>query len=160
MKSPRNQQHDEPRRVESQARMTICKPASLGVQAEVRALEARLRRHGLFGRSLLFDVLADDADRRSATGCSEVGRGPKDSLPIPPHQFGAHLPKASAGHALEAVHQHRHRDLGRVIHQQMDMIVLSIHLDQFSLEIRADLRKDGSERSGRGFAQNPPSVLT
>lgn len=53
--------------------LTLCKPASLGVQAEVRALEARLRRHGLFGRPLFFDVLADDADRRSATGCSEVG---------------------------------------------------------------------------------------
>ena len=43
--------------------LTLCKPASLGVQAEVRALEARLRRHGLFGRPLFFDVLADDADQ-------------------------------------------------------------------------------------------------
>ena len=39
------------------------------------------------------------------------------------------------------------------------MIILSIARPQFRTEIFADLRKDGSERSGRGFVQNPPSVF-
>jgi hypothetical protein len=139
--------------------LTLCKPASLGVQAEVMALEARLRRHRLVGCPLLFDVLADDADRRSTTGRSEVGRGPKDSLPVSTHQFGTHLPKASAGHPFEAVHQRRHRDLGRIVHQQMHMIVLSIHLDQFSLEVLAHAGEDHTEIGDRCLGEHAPSIL-
>jgi hypothetical protein len=68
--------------------LTLSKHASPDVQAGVSALEARLRRNKtLLGRSLLFDVLADDADRHSATGRGEVGRRPEDSFPIPPHQL-------------------------------------------------------------------------
>lgn len=59
--------------------MTLFKPASPGVQAGVRALEARLRRHELCGRPLLFDILANDADRRSTTGCREVTTQPADA---------------------------------------------------------------------------------
>ena len=47
----------------------------------------------------------------------------------------AHEP---AGDALEAVHQGRHGDLGRIVHQQMHMVILAIHLDQLRLALRAE----------------------
>src|SRR5690606_5660958 len=42
-------------------------------------------------------------------------------------------------HALQRVHQRRHRNLRRVLHQQVDVIVLAIHLDQACFEVGAHL---------------------
>lgn len=139
--------------------MTLCKPASLGVQAEVRALEARLRRHELFGRPLLLDVLANDADRRSTAGRCEVGRGPKNAFPVSPRDVRSHLPQAPAGDALEAVHQNRHRDLGWIVHQKMHMIVLSIHLNQIGLKIPAHAGEDAAKGVQGSSVEHMPPIF-
>ena len=139
--------------------LTLFKSASPGVQAGVRALEARLRRHELCGHPLLLDILANDADRRSTAGCSKIGRRPKDTLPVSPHQFGAHLPKATAGYTLQAVHQDRYRDLGRVVHQQMHMVVFAVHFDQFRIEVGAYVSEDQSEVGKRCFAEYLSAVF-
>src|ERR1700691_4908084 len=79
--------------------------------------------------SMYWRMMLIGAPPQDAAGCSEVGRGPEDPFPVSPRQFGAHLAKAPTGHPFEAVHRRRHRDLGRVVHQQMHMIILPIHLD-------------------------------
>lgn len=54
------------------------------------------------------------------------------------------LPEPPARYALEAVHEGRYRHLGRVIHQQMHMIVFAVHLDQVRLKGGADGGKDAA----------------
>jgi hypothetical protein len=98
--------------------MTLRKHASPGVQAGVSAFKARLRRHkALLGRLLLFNVLANDADRRATARRREIGWRPQNTLPIPAHQFRPHLPQSAAGHPFEAVHQRRKQHRGRIIHK-------------------------------------------
>ena len=96
----------------------------------------------LLWRLLLLDVLLDDAERRAATRCGEIAGRPEGALPIAPHQSRMPLAHESAGDALEAVHQSRHGYLGRVVHQQMNMIVPAVHLDHLRLEIGADRGED------------------
>ncbi len=139
--------------------LTLFKPASPGVQAGVRALEARLRRHELFGRPLLFDILANDADRRAAAGRGEVGRGPKNALPVSPRQFRPHLPQTATRHPFEAVHQHRDRNLWRVVNQQVDVIILPVHLNQFSIEILTHAGKDRPEVDKRCLGEHLTTVF-
>ena len=90
-------------------------------------------------RLLLFDVLADDLDGRTAATASKVGRRPQGAAPqlladARVVLFADH----AAGHALEAAHQRRDGDLGRVVHQQVDVIVLTVELNQFRLEVGTD----------------------
>src|SRR5690606_10362386 len=58
---------------------------------------------------------------------------------------GPFLAQQATGHTLEAVNEVGNGDLGRVLDQQMHVIVFAIHLDQFSLEIGADLGEDGAQ---------------
>ena len=58
---------------------------------------------------------------------------------------GAFLAQQAAGHTLEAVHEVGNGDLGRVLDQQMYIIVFAVHLDQLSLEIGADIGEDGAQ---------------
>jgi len=94
-------------------------------------------------RLLLFDVLADDLDGCTAATASKVGRRPQGTAPqlladARVVLFADH----AAGHALQAVHQRRDGDLGRVVHQQVDVIVLTVELHQFRLEVGADAGED------------------
>lgn len=93
----------------------------------------------LVWRLLLFDVLANDANRSAATGCGEIGRRPKHVFPIPPLNVWTLATQPPTGCALEAVHWRRYRHFRRVLHQQVHMVTLAVHLDQRSLEVRADL---------------------
>jgi len=90
-------------------------------------------------RLLLFDVLADDIDGCTAATASEVGRRPQGTAPqllvdARVVLFADH----TTGHALQAVHQRRDGDLGRVVHKQVDVIVLTVELNQFRLEVGTD----------------------
>ena len=66
----------------------------------------------------------------------------------PPHlDVGPFLAQQTAGDALEAVHEVGDGDLGRVLHQQVDMIILAVHLDQLRLEVGADPGEDRPQRA-------------
>ncbi|CDW92735.1 conserved hypothetical protein [Thiomonas sp. CB2] len=94
---------------------------------------------------LLLDVLSHDGNRSAAAGCGEVGRRPQDAFPVAFLDVGPFLAQQAAGHALETIHHGRYRHLGRILDQQMHMIVLSIHLDQLRLEIGAGFGKEGAQ---------------
>src|SRR5690606_30797752 len=78
----------------------------------------------------------------AATAC-EVGGRPKRTAPqlladarvVP---FADH----PAGNAFQAIDQRRDSHLGRVVHQQVDVIVLAVELHQFRLEVGADAGED------------------
>ena len=46
-----------------------------------------------------------------------------------------------------------------IVHQQMNVVVFAIHLDQLSLEIVADLAEDGTKASDSISVQRPISVF-
>ena len=48
----------------------------------------------------------------------------------------------SARHALEAVDELRNGNIGRIVHQQLNMIPLSVHFHQFCIEVLADVLED------------------
>ena len=48
------------------------------------------------------------------------------------------LPQAATGYALEAVHQLGKLDGGRVLDEQMHMVILAVHLLQRHAELGAD----------------------
>src|SRR5690606_23103160 len=83
---------------------------------------------------LLCDVLAVALDGCTAATACEVGGRPKRTAPqlladarvVP---FADH----PAGNAFQAIHQRRDSHLGRVVHQQVDVIVLAVELHQFRL---------------------------
>ena len=49
--------------------------------------------------------------------------------------------------------------LRRVVHQQMNVVVFAIHLDQLRLEIVADVAEDGTQASDSISVQYPISVF-
>ena len=64
--------------------------------------------------------------------CGEVRRGPQVFL------VGSHplaLSQPAGGDACEGVYKPRDGNLGWVAHEQMDMVVLAIHLDQFCAKV-------------------------
>jgi hypothetical protein len=44
----------------------------------------------------------------------------------------------TTGHALQAIHQRRNGHLRRVVHQQVDVIILTVEFHQFSVKVGAD----------------------
>lgn len=55
---------------------------------------------------------------------------------------GRILAQQAAGHPLEAVHEAGYSDLRRVLHQQVNMTVPAVHLDQLRPEIGAGPGED------------------
>lgn len=60
-------------------------------------------------------------------------------MAVAARNLGAPFTKLAAGHAFQAVDQLRQRNLGRVMDQQVNVIVLAVAFDQFRLEVPADL---------------------
>ena len=94
---------------------------------------------------LLFDVLADDRNGRTATATGQVGRRPQRALPIPRLQVGPFLAQQAAGYTLQTVHEVGDRHLRRVCHLQVNMIVLAAHLKELRLEVGTDLGEDRAQ---------------
>ena len=95
------------------------------------------------GTVLLLDVLPHDGQRRAADGPGEGGAGPQAlRAPVVPHEVGELLPQTAGGHALEAVDQLRHGDLGRVVDQRVHVVGLAGELDQLGLDVAADRPHD------------------
>lgn len=95
---------------------------------------------------LLLDVLANDANRGTATRGCEVGRRPEYALVV--EAFGNIRPffsQHTTGCAFQAIDQGGYRHFRRIADQQMHMVVLPVHLDQLRLKVSTDL--------GEQFAQ-------
>lgn len=113
----------------------------------------------LIRRALLFDVLANDADRSTAARGREIGGRPQNALPVALRHGGVVLAQSAAGHSLEAVHQSRYSHLGRIVHQQVHMVIFPIHLNQLRLEIHADRGKDTAHIIEYGGSENAAAVF-
>ena len=60
-------------------------------------------------------------------------------MAVAPAHFGPILAKPPARHAFERIDEIGNRDLGRIVHEKVDVIVLAVALDKLGLEILADL---------------------
>ena len=69
------------------------------------------------------------------------------------------LPQPPRGHALEAVHQPRHRDLRRVGDEQVHMIIVTIELHQTRAEVGADIVEDLTEQAEMAPVSTPRRYL-
>jgi len=88
--------------------------------------------------ALIFDVPLDDVERSAAAGRSEVAGRPQNAFSVSLRQRRILLSEKARRHTLEAIDERREGDLGRVICEQVNMIVLAIKLDKFRLEIGTD----------------------
>ena len=88
--------------------------------------------------ALIFDVSLDDIERSATARRSEVAGRPQGAFSVSLRQRRILLSEKARRHTLEAVDERRKRDLGRVICEQVNMIVLSIKLDNFRLEVGTD----------------------
>ena len=57
------------------------------------------------------------------------------------------LSKHSARDALETIDELRNGNIGRIVHQQVNMIALTVHFNQFCIEVLADALEDVFEES-------------
>jgi len=87
---------------------------------------------------LLLNVVLENDDRCATATGSEVRRRPERAFPIASGQVGSFLSQHSAGYTLERVDQIGYSDLRRILDQQVDVVVFSVHLDKFSLKVRAN----------------------
>jgi hypothetical protein len=90
-------------------------------------------------------VFSKDVDRCPATAGGEVRWRPEHAFPIASSQVGSFLSKHTTGNTLQRVHQIGDSNLGRILHQQMNVMVFTVHLDEFALEVDTDLRKHQSQ---------------
>jgi putative transposase len=98
---------------------------------------------GLGGTVLLLVVLAQHRYRRTADRPGEAGIGPQSVRPpVVAVQVGRLLPHPWRGYALQRVHESRQRDLGREVHQQVDVVGLAVELGQFAFEVGAHVAHD------------------
>ncbi len=111
-------------------------------------------------RLLLLDVLANDSNRCATTATGKVAGRPQRSTPKFSLDAGViFLANHPAGHALEAVHQSRYRHLGWVVHQQVNVIVFAIELNQFRLKVCANAFKDLAQVVNHLFGEDATAVF-
>ena len=84
---------------------------------------------------LIFDILPDNGDRRSAAACSKITWRPEHTFPVTGFQLRVYSTKASGGCAFKTVHQLRDRHFRRIVNKQMNVISFTVTLDKHSLEI-------------------------
>jgi len=100
-------------------------------------------RPRLEGPLLLLDVLTQDRYGRPADRPGEVGRGPQAVRPpVMAREAGELLPHPPGRHALEGVDQPRQGDLGREVHQQVNVVRLAVELAELALEAGAHVPHD------------------
>ena len=78
----------------------------------------------------------------ATTTSSEIRRRPENVLRVATFEVWSFPSEESTGDPFQAVDQRRYRVLGWVVHQQMNVVYLAIHLDQLGLEILAHFVED------------------
>lgn len=123
-------------------------------------IAARASGHGYsVGCLLLLDVPANHVDGCAAARRCEVGRRPQHVPPVPVGYVGPLFAQQAAGYALEAVHEIGHGHLRWVVHQQMNMIVLAVHLHQLGLEVLAHAGEMQAQPLDRVNVKDMPAVF-
>ena len=97
-------------------------------------------------RSLLLDVLTDDGDGSAAARGGEVAAAPEHVFPVLVHDVGTLLAQQAARDTLQAVHELGQLHVWRVIHQQVHVVVLAVHLNELRAEVLAHAREDALQR--------------
>jgi hypothetical protein len=95
--------------------------------------------------SLRADVFGDDGQRSATARGGEVGRGPQHAVVVATRHFGPGFSQPTARYALQAVDELGEGDLGRIAHQQVNVVVLPGARHQLRLEVAADLGEDAGE---------------
>ena len=91
------------------------------------------------------DIVLQNVDRCAPATSSEVRRRPEHAFPIASRQVRSLLSEHSARYDPERVHQMRNRNLRRILNEQVDVMILGIHLDKFCLEVRANVGEQPSK---------------
>ena len=106
---------------------------------------------------LLIDIFPDDFKRGAAAGYDAIARRPKMLAPQVAGDLREFLfSDQSRRRFLQAVDQRRRRDLRRIAHQQMQVIVLAVKRLQRCREIGAYLRRDRMEELSRTRSVSTP----
>lgn len=80
-------------------------------------------------------------------------------MTVTARDFGTPFTEPAAGYAFQAVDQLRQRNLGRVVNQKVNVIVLAIAFDQFRFKVPADLDEDFPQVADRQFRQHITAVF-
>lgn len=91
---------------------------------------------------MILDVCLDNRERSSAAAGGKIRRRPQTCSKASFEPGLRLLSKHSARHALEAVDELRNGNIGRIVHQQVHVIPLSVH---FQLDYKPD--QDDSQTS-------------
>ena len=88
---------------------------------------------------LLFDVLPNKGDWRSAARSGKVAGRPKSAFPVPLFEFREPSAQVPRRYPLESIYELGDRHFGWIAHQEMDMVFRAIEFHKFGLEIPADI---------------------
>lgn len=69
------------------------------------------------------------------------------------------FPQDAGRCTLETVHKAGYGDFWRVVHQQMNVVVLSVKLDKFSFKLLANIREDAAHILKNGFSEHMAAVF-
>ena len=90
----------------------------------------------------MFNVLLDDAEWCATTGCCEIGRGPEHVLPVAGFDFRHAFAQHVTGNTFERIYERGDCNFRRVVHEQVNVVFLAVHLYQLSVKVSADLGED------------------
>src|SRR5450755_888995 len=76
--------------------------------------------------------------RSAATRRREVTRRPQHTFPVSPDEIRVLLAQNARRHPFEAVDELRERNLWRVVHKQVNVIVCAVKLNELGLKVTAD----------------------
>ena len=110
---------------------------------------------------LLLDVLPNDFNRRTAAASSEIAWRPQG--PAPQFLLNASVVLFSdkkTGYAFQAINQFRYCHLRRVVHQQVNVIVLSIEFHQLRFKVGAYIGEDFLKVVQNGFCEYTTAVFS
>src|SRR6185369_2269815 len=107
--------------------------------------------------SLQLDVLADDADGRSAAGGCEVAGRPESAPPVALADVRALLAQQATGNTLQAVHERGNSQLRRILH--VHVVVFAVHFHERRLRVRADLGEDATQDVDRTRIEHTATIL-
>jgi hypothetical protein len=69
---------------------------------------------------------------------------PEHACPVALAGVGALLTQQATGNTLGAVHERGDSHFGRIFHEQVHVVVITVHLDQRSARVGADVGEDGA----------------
>ena len=109
--------------------------------------------------SLSFDVLLDPLKRSPASAGGEIGRRPKDALPVTSGEVAPRRSKQARRRSFERVDQNRDGIFRRIFDQQVNVIALAVAGDKHAIHRLADLGEVCLEPFNRRVVENLPPVF-